>query len=58
MTAGGKRPGAGAPKKDKTLISKSFRVDEEAFLKAQELFPKTLSKKVNEFIRRLAKKAP
>lgn len=58
MKAGGKRPGSGQPKKEKVLITKCFIVDEEAYNKADALYPKQLSKKVNAYIKRLANTKP
>jgi hypothetical protein len=55
MTAGGKREGSGRPKVEKPLVTKCFRVDEDAFNKAQERHGKELNKKINAFIKRLAK---
>lgn len=55
MEHGGKRDGAGRKPIQKPLVSKCFRVDEDAFNKAQEIHGKALSKKVNAFIKRLAK---
>lgn len=55
MTAGGKRPGAGRPKVEKVLVTKCFRVDEDAYNKAQAIHEKTLNKKVNELLKRLSK---
>ena len=58
MTAGGKREGSGRPKKDKPLVTKCFRVDEDIYNKAQELHGKQLNKKVNDYLKRLAKTKP
>lgn len=58
MTAGGKRPGAGRPKKEKPLVTKCFRVDEEVYNKAQEVHGKLLNKKVNDYLKRLSKMRP
>ena len=58
MTAGGKRPGAGRPKKKKPLVTKCFRVDEDVYNKAQEVHGKLLNKKVNDYLKRLSKMRP
>jgi hypothetical protein len=58
MTAGGKRPGAGRPKKEKPLVTKCFRVDDEAYNKAKEVHGKTFNQKVNAYIKRLSKMRP
>lgn len=50
-----KRP-VGAPKKEKVLVTKCFRVDEEAYNKAKEIYGNTISKKVNQLIIRLSKR--
>jgi hypothetical protein len=56
MPQGGKREGAGRPKGDPTETV-SFRVDKEALQVAKELYGRSLNKKINDFIKRLAKKA-
>lgn len=55
MTAGGKRPGSGRPKKEKPLITKCFRVDEEVYNNAQAVYGKILSKKINDYLKRITK---
>jgi hypothetical protein len=55
MSQGGKREGAGRKAKGNKLITASFRVDPDAYAKAQELHGKELSQKVNAFIKRLSK---
>jgi hypothetical protein len=56
MTAGGKREGAGRPRVEKPLVTKCFRVDEEAFNRAHQIHGKSLNQKVNKFLKRLSKK--
>ncbi len=61
MTAGGKRIGAGRKTNKekglkKPLVTRCFRVDEDAFNKAQEAHGKALNQKVNAFIKRLSKR--
>lgn len=46
----------GAPKKENPLVNKTFRIDGESFKAAKANHPRTLNKKVNQFIKRLAKK--
>lgn len=58
MTAGGKREGAGRPKKENPLVTKCFRVDEDAYNKAQEIHGKKLNQKVNGYLKRLSKMPP
>ncbi len=55
MTAGGKRQGSGRPKKEKPLITKCFRVDEEVYNNAQAVYGKTLNKKINDYLKRITK---
>ena len=60
MTAGGKRTGAGRKTNEdkgleKPLVTKCFRVDGNAFDGAQKLHGRLLNKKINDFIKRLAK---
>lgn len=54
MTAGGQRVGAGRPKKEKPMVTKCFRVDEEVYNKAKEVHGKLLNKKVNDYLKRLS----
>ncbi len=56
--SGGKREGAGRPKKEKPLVTKCFRVDEDVYNKAQEVHGKLLNKKVNDYLKRLSKMRP
>ncbi len=55
MTAGGKRTGCGRPKIENKLVTKSFRVNYEAYNKACLLYPKQLGRKLNAYIIRLVK---
>lgn len=55
MTAGGKREGAGAPKKENPMVTKCFRVDESIYNKAQKVHGKMLNKKINAYLKRLSK---
>lgn len=56
MPSGGARQGAGRKPKEKPLVTKCFRVDEDIFNKAQEIHGKTLNKKINNYLKRLSKK--
>lgn len=53
---GGKRPGSGAKKKEETETT-GFRINSEALNICRTAYGRTLNKQVNDFIKRLAKKA-
>lgn len=52
---GGKRPGSGAKKKEETETT-GFRINSEALAKCREIYGRTLNSKINNYIKRLAKK--
>lgn len=54
--AGGKREGAGRPKKAPTTTV-SFRINTDNLSKAKSVYGRDLNRIMNEFIRRLAKVA-
>lgn len=53
---GGKRPGSGAKKKEETETT-GFRINSETLNICRAAYGRTLNKEVNDFIKRLAKKA-
>lgn len=53
---GGKRLGSGAKKKEETETT-GFRINSEALNICRKVYGRTLNKQVNDFIKRLAKKA-
>ena len=53
---GGKRLGSGAKKKEETETT-GFRINSEALAICRAAYGRTLNKQVNDFIKRLAKKA-
>ena len=53
---GGKRPGSGRKKREETETT-GFRINSEALNICRQFYGRTLNAKVNEFIKRVAKKA-
>ena len=56
MTAGGKREGSGRKKKEETETT-GFRINSEALNICRAVYGRTLNKQINDFVKRLAKKA-